>query len=272
MTTAPSPADAPAFYDEMWRRYAHLDRVSPAAFHRRRMITKLARRYAPGARRALDVGCGQGELLRELERALPGATVDGADLSEQSLRDTRAENPAAELFVVDLSAAALETTLAARLGAYDLVVCSEVVEHIDDDAGAVGRLAQLLAPGGTLIVTVPGGRMSRFDEAIGHFRHYRPRALARLLGASGLEVVRVLAWGFPFHSFYRSAVRAASRWSMPRAGEAASTPEDGRGGVLTSALGAAYGVFGRALKPLFYLNASRFGEQLLAVARRPREP
>ncbi len=267
MTSAPDPQ---AFYDEMWRRYAHLDAVSPAAFHRRRMVAQLARRHAASARRILDVGCGQGELLRELERALPGARVAGADLSAQSIADSQKRNPGADLFVLDLTAPDFDAVQQGRLGRYDLVVCSEVVEHIDDDALAVRRLCSLLAPGGTLILTVPGGRMSRFDKVIGHHRHYRSRDLERLLGAGRLQVVSVLAWGFPFQNLYRSAVRVASVLAIPAGGapaKAKSTRDDQ--GVVGRALGQVYTVFGRSLKPLFYLNASRWGEQMLAVARRP---
>jgi SAM-dependent methyltransferase len=261
----PSAAEAPAFYDEMWRSYAHLDAVSPAAFHRRRLVVSLARQAASDARRVLDVGCGQGELLQALARALPGATISGADVSEQSIADSRRRNPGFDLFTLDLCDPSFESRHRERIGAFDLVVCSEVVEHVGDDARAVQRLRSLLAPGGRLIVTVPGGRMSRFDRAIGHHRHYRPAELDRVLRGAGLEVDRVLAWGFPFHSLYRTAVRLASAWSLPGGGGAAA----GRGARGGGALGHAYSVLGRLLRPLFYLNASRWGEQILALARRP---
>ena len=81
------PENAKEFYDEVWRKYAHLDAKSPAAIHRRRLVAELARRSKPDAKRVLDVGCGQGELLDAIQRRLPNATIDGADVSEQSLAD-----------------------------------------------------------------------------------------------------------------------------------------------------------------------------------------
>ena len=261
----PSTQEAASFYDEMWQRYAHLDQVSPAAFHRRRVVAALARAASPRAARVLDAGCGQGELLETLVRALPGSIVDGADVSEQSVADSRRRNPSRDLFTMDLSAADFERVHSARLGAYDLVVCSEVVEHIGDDAGAVRNVKQLMAPGGHLIVTVPGGKMSRFDRAIGHHRHYRARDLRSLLVGAGLDVDRVLAWGFPFHNLYRSAVRLASSLSLPERGEGGAGSSDTSG-----VLGAAYTAFSKILRPLFYLNGTRWGEQMIALARRPR--
>lgn len=265
MTGSSETEDARVFYDRMWRSYAHLDAASPAAHHRRRLVGRLAARFAPNARRALDVGCGPGDLLEELAERLPGARISGADVSEQSIALARKKDPGAELFLADLTAPDFEARQADRLGLFDLVVCSEVLEHIEDDALAARRLAEWLAPGGQLIVTVPGGRMSRFDRVIGHHRHYRPRQLRRLLQGAELEVERVVAWGFPFHNLYRSAVRVASRVAI-RPG---SPRQADGGGVVGDALGHAYALFGRALKPLFYLNLDRWGEQLLAVARRP---
>jgi SAM-dependent methyltransferase len=252
------------FYDEMWRNYGHLDAVSPAAFHRRRIVVQLAARYAANAANILDVGCGQGELLRELTEAIPSAKVFGADLSAQSIADSRKRNPTFDLFQLDLTHPDFVTTYADRIGAFDLVVCSEVLEHIPNDALAASNVCKLLSPTGVAIVTVPGGKMSAFDKVIGHQRHYSPETLSSRLGEAGFRVEQVLAWGFPFHSFYRTAVRIASRWSV-RPGEKKQTQKSG---VVPNVLGAAYGAFGKALKPLFYLNMSIWGEQLMAVGRR----
>lgn len=257
---------ASEFYNDVWESYGHLDAQSPAAFHRRRLIVAQALDAKPDARRALDVGCGQGVLLNQLAAALPRAAVSGADVSERSLEDTRRRCGDRELFLLDLSTPDFEQQYSAKLGHYDLVVCSEVIEHLPDER-AVGSLFSLLEPGGVAIVTVPGGKMSRFDELIGHQRHYRPGRLRELLASHGFAVDHVLAWGFPFHSLYRTAVRIASRATMPGAGEPEAPKKDGMSGVL----GRAYSLFGRGLKPLFYLNASRWGEQLIAVARRPAD-
>ena len=76
-----------------------------------------------------------------------------------------------------------------------------------------------------------------------------------------LDVLELWAWGFPFQNLYRSAVRVASKWSMPSDTAPSET-------ALGRALGTAYTLFGRALKPLFYLNRRFWGEQLLLVAKR----
>jgi SAM-dependent methyltransferase len=263
-----TPDEEKAFYDEMWSRYGHLEAASPAAIHRRRIVSQLAAQFSIPAPRVLDVGCGQGELLRELDQALPGARISGSDLSAQSLEDSRASNPGFELFELDIADAEMSTRHAERTGQFDLVVCCEVLEHIVDDAQAARNLGRLLSPNGVLIATVPGGKMSRFDQVIGHQRHYSTERLRDLLGAAGLQVERVIAWGFPFHNIYRSAVRVASRLSMSDAPGLTNGPSRARPDWVSRGLSAGYVAFSRVLNPLFSLNIDRHGEQMIAVARR----
>jgi SAM-dependent methyltransferase len=258
-----------AFYDAMWQRYARLDAASPAAFHRRRLIRSLALRYAPDPCLVLDVGCGQGELLCELATHMPSAVLHGADISEQSLADSRRDRRFT-LFLMDLTDPTFDQRYGNRLGYFDLVVCSEVIEHIENDALAAARLRSLLKPGGIVIVTVPGGKMSRFDEEIGHRRHYTRERLSALLRGAGLSVENAFAWGFPFHSLYRTTVRMVSRAvirSSPR--DASTAHSHASATAISKLLGWAYALFGAALKPLFYLNQRYWGEQLFAVARKP---
>jgi SAM-dependent methyltransferase len=258
--------EAAEFYDAMWQGYAALDAVSPAAFHRRRLVRKLLLELAPRALHVLDAGCGRGELLAELSKALPGARMSGADVSAEGRRAAQASCPAAEIFELDLEASGFAATQQQRLGRYDVVVCSEVLEHLDDDALGLARLTALLAPGGLLVVTVPGGKKSRFDELIGHRRHYSRRTLRSLLKGGDLAVERLWAWGFPFHNAYRSAVRLASRFAFAPPSERGPAPPADE--PRNEWLGRAYRWFGGALKPLYYANRRYWGEQLIAAARR----
>jgi hypothetical protein len=111
--------------------------------------------------------------------------------------------------------------------------------------------------------------MSRFDLVIGHQRHYSADRLRELLGAAGLHVERILAWGFPFHTLYRSAVRVASRLSMSDAPGQTNGPSRARADWVSRGLSAGYVAFSRLLNPLFSLNIDHGGEQMIAVARRP---
>lgn len=87
-------------------------------------------------------------------------------------------------------------------------LCSEVLEHVDDDAGLLRAARALMARDCRFVVTVPGGRMSAFDLYIGHRRHYTPASLSALLTNAGFEVELASAAGFPFLNLYRRVVIA----------------------------------------------------------------
>jgi SAM-dependent methyltransferase len=252
------------YYDDVWSRYSALDRVSPAAFHRRRLVLDKVRQLGAALSnqserpRVLEVGTGQGELLSEIARLLPNVSASGADVSRTALEIARSRYPSLEWLELDLESDTLARDHSSELGKFSLIVCSEVLEHLPKVELAAQNLFTLLAPGGSLVVTVPGGKMSHFDRAIGHQRHYTPRSIAELLEAAGFRLVSNQAWGFPFHSLYRSLVRVASRAAMPD-----SAPKQP-----SKLLSLGYTAMGGVLRPLFHLNLSRWGEQLVVVAKR----
>lgn len=251
--------DGAVFYDQVWQSFGSLDAQSPAAHHRRRLVIALAKEHAHSARRVLEVGCGPGLLLKELERELPAASISGADVSPAALAAARRRSHESDLFVIDLEDPDFMRTHRERLQTFDLVIACEVLEHLADDLTALERLSALLVAGGQLIITVPGGAKTAFDRAIGHVRHYDRRELAERLRSAGFQVERSFAWGFPFHSAYRLLVRCAARISLRENG-APRAP--GRG------LELAYRTVSSILKPLYYLNRPHFGAQLFAVARK----
>jgi hypothetical protein len=88
------------------------------------------------------------------------------------------------------------------------VVCSEVLEHLDDPVAALRNVRPLLAPGCKVVITVPAGPMSAFDKHIGHRAHFSEARLRRALEDAGLEVADLRGAGFPFFNAYRLVVVA----------------------------------------------------------------
>ncbi|MCU0606291.1 MAG: class I SAM-dependent methyltransferase [Candidatus Edwardsbacteria bacterium] len=149
-----------------------------------------AARCAPPPRRILDAGCGPGLYLAELARVFPGADLAGIDLQQEKL-----DQADAVLSALGVPHALLRADLTtARLGnGHDLIICSDVLEHIADDGAAIMSLAAALGDGGRLLITVPAA--SRFSSSVAaDFDHkrdgYTPEALRQLLDAAGLDVVR----------------------------------------------------------------------------------
>ncbi|MDQ3644487.1 MAG: bifunctional glycosyltransferase/class I SAM-dependent methyltransferase [Actinomycetota bacterium] len=86
-------------------------------------------------------------------------------------------------------------SLAQLAGSCDLVVCQNVLEHIDDDAAAVKAMAAALAPGGRMTLLVPAHPRlyGRLDRRYGHFRRYDRDRLEHLVDGAGLQLLE-LRW------------------------------------------------------------------------------
>jgi hypothetical protein len=77
-------------------------------------------------------------------------------------------------------------------GRYNLVLMLDVIEHVEDDRGALrDTVSSFLIPGGWLLVSAPAGDMlfSRHDERLGHKRRYTPARLRALVEEAGLAIV-----------------------------------------------------------------------------------
>jgi SAM-dependent methyltransferase len=149
---------------------------------RRRIVLGFAQRLAlPAGCAILDAGCGSGRTMRDLAQM---GTVWGIDNDPTAVRCARAiVGPRARLGSVEC--------LPWRRPAFDLVTCLDVIEHLDDDVGALRELLRVTVPGGALLVTVPAFQRlwSRHDEVNGHRRRYVLGSLRMALVEAGWHVV-----------------------------------------------------------------------------------
>jgi ubiquinone/menaquinone biosynthesis C-methylase UbiE len=102
---------------------------------------------------ALDAACGIGIALHNLSRHHPHADVVGFDIDAESLRVARALVPSAALLQGDIYSIPLEDD------SQDVVLCSEVLEHLNEPEAALSELVRVCR--GTLILTVPNGYLYR---------------------------------------------------------------------------------------------------------------
>ncbi len=72
-------------------------------------------------------------------------------------------------------------------GRFDVVIATDVIEHLDDDRRALAELRRVTAPGGRLVVTVPAYTWlwSRHDESMHHRRRYTAGRLSAQMSAAG---------------------------------------------------------------------------------------
>jgi 2-polyprenyl-6-hydroxyphenyl methylase/3-demethylubiquinone-9 3-methyltransferase len=152
-------------------------------------------------KRVVDVGCGGGILAEAM--ALRGARVTGIDLAVKPLGVARLhalETGVADLDYREVSAEALAQEQA---GAFDVVTCMEMLEHVPDPASTVQACATLARPGGWVFFSTLNRNPKSFLLAIigaeyvlkllprgthEYARFIRPSELARHCRAAGLEL------------------------------------------------------------------------------------
>jgi SAM-dependent methyltransferase len=136
----------------------------------------------PTPARILDAGCGSGRNMIELARR---GTVTGVELSVPSVEKAR-QRACGEV----VEGSVLEMPFAD--GSFDLAVSLDVVEHLEDDLGALREMRRTVAPGGALLLTVPAYQWlwSGHDEINHHQRRYTRRSLQAVAERAGWSQVR----------------------------------------------------------------------------------
>jgi len=96
----------------------------------------------------LDVGSGQGLLLRKIKEKYPSSRIFGVEFSKELVtRSSRVQN------VNCIMADALHIPLAEK--SIDVAFCTEVIEHVNDPVNLLKEIRVLLKPKGRLVITVP---------------------------------------------------------------------------------------------------------------------
>jgi SAM-dependent methyltransferase len=199
-----------------------------------RMLSEILRDVA-GSALILDVGCGDGSALavaaQYISRPHPPHRLAGLDWSADALRQARGRG-------LSVLRGSVSPRLPVADGAADVVIMSELIEHLVDPDGAVAEVRRVLRPGGSLLLSTPNlaawynrgllavGVQPVFSEVsltgvfgrpghvvAGHLRLFTRRALTEFLTASGFRCVTVA--GARYHDVPRPLGpldRAFCRW------------------------------------------------------------
>lgn len=187
-----APVTTRRFFDRWSRTYDSptLQRLTYRPIHD--AVLRRLRRAEPKS--VLDLGCGTGQLTQRLVHEFPDARVIGLDLSAGMLAEAaeRFDSPDDPRL---LRADAEHLPIAA--GSFDAVACTESFHWYGDQRGALGEIANVLRPGGCLLivsiatVTDVGDRLLRRATRPGGstIRALPPHRLRRLVSGSGFDVV-----------------------------------------------------------------------------------
>lgn len=146
---------------------------------RKAIVSKSMARGAP--RRVLEIGAGLSPMITDRDG------VVYSELSFRALKNLRQHQRRGEFVVADC------TRLPFADGAFSHVVCSEVIEHVENDVEALRETSRVLAPDGELCLTVPHRKFyfAADDRYVRHFRRYELDEVTEKLSRAGLEPVAV---------------------------------------------------------------------------------
>jgi len=214
----------------------------------------------------LEIGCGQGAFGARLAGEVKYLGVE-PDNSSYRVACSRIEPRGGRVLQGTHTVVPVGST-------YDLVCAFEVLEHIEDDEGALAEWVTSVRPGGHLVLSVPAfqERFGAMDAYVGHFRRYSPVELEACLVAAGLTDVKVTVYGWPLGYALEAVRNRIDAKKLAGAGDASTEDLSAASGRTFQPKGRAMGVFvNAATVPFRYLQRTRpnAGTGLVAVARRP---
>lgn len=159
----------------------------------------------------MEIGCSSGFLIRDLTKTFPGATIVGADVVKEPLFRLANTFPGIPLIRFDLLKCPLPDQCV------DVLIMLNVLEHIEDDVGALQKAFNLLKPNGVLIIEVPAGQSlyDTYDKELHHFRRYSASELKTKLTKVGFTIRRKSHLGFVLFPAF-AIVKLLNKWLPSR--------------------------------------------------------
>ena len=156
-------------------------------------IYTLLRRYHGDE--VCEVGAGIGNLTQFFLNSKRIMCVEPEEEYCGNLRRLAAVHQNLEVFKGGLAECAKMPTVT---GAFNTVVCVNVLEHIEDDAQSVNQMKSLIKPGGRILLYVPAAPWAygQLDRQLGHYRRYSKSMIRALTRSCGLELERCIYVNF----------------------------------------------------------------------------
>jgi len=180
---------------------------------RRHAVAEATRAHQRPDPTVLEVGVSSGFLLEDLQRALPQASILGADYTRGTLEKVATRLPEVPLLQFDLVECPLPDE------SVDTVILLNVLEHIERHDLAVCQLHRILRPGGVAVIEVPAGEglYDSYDRALLHWRRYSMSKLVQLVQDEHFAVERRSHLGFLLYPGF---------WLTKKLGRAAPAKEE----------------------------------------------
>src|SRR5512133_762146 len=140
--------------------------------------------------RVLEIGSGTGNLTRQLVPRDRYVASDINPLYVATLASLTSDRPYLDVQLCDVTR---KDTFPKAGADFDTVICLNVLEHVEDDQGALENIRAVLRPGGHALILVPRGPglLGTLDEVLGHKRRYTEETLRAVAEAAGFDVKEI---------------------------------------------------------------------------------
>ncbi|MDO8648464.1 MAG: class I SAM-dependent methyltransferase [Candidatus Peregrinibacteria bacterium] len=193
----PPPLESQEHYDAYWNSTESSYPAYPTIRHRKRFILRAIEKHCGENQcKIFDFGCGEGSLLQDIQQqfALPGDHIAGNDISEKAVIRAREKVPEGTFHHAALPEISAQ---------YDVIICSEVIEHTTKYRDIIRWIADHLAPGGLLILSTQAGKIHASDRYTGHTQHFVKADLDALLQEEGFTIESSRLWGWPLFTLQK---------------------------------------------------------------------
>jgi len=182
-----------ADYEEFHKSTSPSPKIIEKSNFTYKIILKTFDKYINKNEKILDIGCGSGSLA--IYYTSKGNRVVGIDISGKAIESARKSAQLLDLKNIEFKV--MNFPLQAPKEKFDRVICSEVIEHLEDDMLALNKVYKLLKPQGKALITTPSknaplhrlGYAKNFDIRVGHLRRYTMEELVKKSKKAGFKII-----------------------------------------------------------------------------------
>ncbi len=181
---------------EDYRDCSESHRYHPSVMFRNAFILRQIRKYNP--KKLIDLWCWDGYLIATIHKEFPGIELSWMDYSHKVIEKNSGKYDFAKFHRWDLGSKEFSYQ-----GTYDMVICSEVIEHIPDRKAVIDNCISLVKPLWKLVLTTQAWTRYKSDIENGHLKHFTLKELEGEAVKAGMGVVLSIRRWFPFYDMQK---------------------------------------------------------------------
>ena len=189
-------------YEEYWSDLGQHHDLHPGNRYRYRELKRFLKPFSKQKLTILDIGCGNGHLISKIKSTFPNFILFGTDVSQIAIASAKQKYPMADFWVADYSRQIPDKNIK-----LDVIILSEVIEHVEKQEDMIRNLQSTLKENGILYLSTQSGKRFKMDrEVLGHLRHYSKKDIYNLLENNRFLVTSFKRAGFPILNIQKIVV------------------------------------------------------------------